>query len=261
MKVEFLAGLLSKPVTELAATLKVAEKSDLTQEQYGKLLEDHIKESVEDAKLKAREESDKKHTRLVKTALEKTVKEKFPFVKAAMIDDMLTELEEEFSKRKPEDSEARKLEIEALKLKAKTAEDKLTAKEQELAEKEQRGTIAKKLDKHLAKYEFASDKVKELAVAEFMKANKFIVSGEDLFLEKDGKPVVNFEADINAHLAAFGKPVTPGKPSGVPSETPKPGEGESADTSRAGLFKSLRATTDPAERARIQEQINNLAEE
>lgn len=258
MKLEILAGLLEKPATELATTLNVAEASDVADSVSSKALKEHILEAVETAKLKAKSEAEGKQTRLTKLALEKTVKEKFAFIKATSIDEMLVELETEFAKRAPENSEAQKLEIEALKLKAKTAEDKLTLKEQEIAEAAQVGAISKKLEKHLAKYEFASDEVKQIAVTNYIKANKFIVSGDDLFLEKEGKPVVNFDKDIEAHLVKFGKIVTPGKTTSVPGETPK---NDLPDTTRKGLFTALRSATDPAERARIQEQINSLAEE
>jgi hypothetical protein len=255
MKVEFLAGLLGKPVTELATTLSVAETADLTENQYGKLLKDHLKESVAAAEEAARLESDGKHTRLVKTALEKEMKSKFPFLKATKIDAMIEELEGEFSKRKPDDDPDRKAQIEAYKLKAQQAEQALAEIEKKAQEREQNSLIAKKLEKHLSKFDFASEKVKQLAISTFIGANKFIVSGEDLFLEKDGKPVVNFEKDVDAFLSDFGKPVER-KPNVPP--TPPGDKGGGSDTSRSGLFKSLRTTTDPVERARIQEQINSL---
>lgn len=258
MKLEILGSILKKEPTELASTLKIAEGSDVPDDQVSKLITAHIES--ERALLKASIETEQKgmQTRLAKTALEKSLKEKFAFLKGSKLDDMMDEIDAQLSSSGSSDSEKLALtkQIEAFKLKAEKAEKELSDFTKAEADKARKASIVARLSAQLEKYEFVSDKVKELAIDQFINSNSFIVSGTDIFLEKDSKPVVISDKDIESHFSSFGSVKDTKKK--LPNTRDEGGEGK---LSRQDLFKKLKEASTPEDIARIQEQISSLETE
>lgn len=206
MKLEQMATLLGKDAEELKGTLNL---ENVTAEVPGDLIlthvGNHIKELTLTAKREGIKEGEGKAKRLALTEVEKTLKDTFS-VDGKDFNDVVENL-----KGLKSDSKADEKLLKQVEVWKQTANEKETVINQLKGEIENvkikeriSSTILPKLDA----FEFATPKVKQVAIDEFFNSNKFNIEGSDVFMEKDNKMYVLNDDVINNHFKEFGTPKT-----------------------------------------------------
>ncbi|MFO0202795.1 MAG: hypothetical protein ACK528_06650, partial [Alphaproteobacteria bacterium] len=142
-----------------------------------------------------------------------------------------------------------------LKAKIFEAENKLAQKEQEYEKQLTQKTIIDKITPLLSKYEFATDRVKQLALQEYINSNQFIVSDDELFIEIDGKPIASMDAILERHMLQFGTLKQAG--SQKPKAVEVSGNNASYGDSISELLKQLK-TAPIEEREAIKAKIKQI---
>ena len=113
--------------------------------------------------------------------------------------------------------------------------------------------VKQKVNPIISKFEFPTEKVKEIAFEQFTNDKEFLISEGAIFIMQDGKPVGTFEQMAENHFKDYGKPIEN-------KNTPPPnrntgGSHASYGTTVSELMTSLRTAKTPEERATILEQL------
>jgi hypothetical protein len=109
--------------------------------------------------------------------------------------------------------------------------------------------IVPKLDK----FDFATSKVKEVAVNDFIQNRKFKIEGSDIFIERNDAFFTLSDNEIENHFKEYGT-IKQSKGNGTPPRN----TGTSYGTSKADLFKEIDKATTPEEVARLREELAAL---
>jgi hypothetical protein len=203
MNLEFIASLLQKDATELQGTLNLEEGQNVVPEELAKeLLENHIKELSIVKLSEGKKQAEGMARKKVLSEAEKKLKDMFD-VTGETYDDLVTSLKAKLEATQTNTDEQLRREKEALKARLADVENKLSEAQNEFQRTLNEKMIIEKLSPQLTKYEFATDKVKNLALQDYLRNRSFIVSDGDIYLEIDGKPVANMENDLNSHMLQF----------------------------------------------------------
>jgi hypothetical protein len=207
MKLELLASVLGKDATELAGTLNLQEnQSEVAEDVLKDVLSKHIKEIEVNAKLTGKREAEGMAKRTILTDAEKKLKTTFD-VDGKDFDELLNNLNSKFeslSKSGTKDEDLKK-QVDTWKTTVKELQLKLDSKDKEFENIRTKEVVKSKITPVLGKFEFATDKVQEIALNQFLEKNQFKVDGEDLFLEKNGAYFSNIIEAAEIHFKDFGK--------------------------------------------------------
>lgn len=252
MKLEQLASLLKKDATEFSSTLNLDVTSEVSDDILTRELTNFHKELEINFKAEGKKQGEGMAKRLVMTEAERTLKDTFG-VDGSNFNEIVENLKGLKSDGKTDD-----------KLKADLDKWKQTAlaKDNEIQNlKNQfetiqvtekiKGQILPKLDK----FEFATSKVREVAVNEFLNNRKFKVEGSDIFIEKNDAFFTLSETEIENHFKDYGV-LKSNKPNGTAPRQPQ--SGTSYGTSKAELLKEIEKAPTLEDLARLREQLNAL---
>jgi hypothetical protein len=113
-----------------------------------------------------------------------------------------------------------------------------------------KGQILPKLDK----FEFATSKVREVAISEFLNNRKFKVEGSDIFIEKNDAFFTLSESEIENHFKEYGV-VKQVNPKATP---PRQTGGTSYGSSKADILKAIDKAKTAEELTDLRQQLNSL---
>ncbi len=255
MKLEFLASLLEKDALELQDTLNLEEGLNEVSEDIAKeLINNHIKEVAISKLSEGKKQAEGMAKKKVLSEAEKKLKDKFD-ITGSNYEEMIEALYEKIASQSDNTGDTLKKEKEALRVKISDLEEKLQSQQAEFEKLINQRTIVEKLDPLLNKYEFATDKVKQLAISDYINNRNFIVSDGDLFLDIDGKPTAYIDADLERHMLQFAtlKQTQIKKPASVDISSDSSSFGETI----SDLLKALR-TAPVEERPAIKQKIKQL---
>jgi hypothetical protein len=254
MKLEQLASLLKKDAADLEGSLSLQKTDDVPFEQISREIEAALKQQHISGLSEGKKQGEGKAKREILTDLESKIKGKFDV--SGNLDEMIEALSEKVSKPIPGADEKVIKERDAWKAKFDEVQNQLTQKVREFERVELVSTVKGKLKPVLEKFSFISTKAEQRALDDFINGNVFTISGEDVFIEKDGKPLFQFDQIAEQHFADFGTPKDQKKT--FPGAAPQKPGGTSYGTTQKELFTALRAAKTPEEAATIQQQIASL---
>lgn len=255
MKLESLASLLGKDATELAGALNLQENQDnVPEDAILNVLKNHLKEVEVNAKQTGKREAEGMAKRTILSEAEKKLKSSFS-VDGENFDEILTNLSgkiDTLTKAGTKDEDLKK-EVDTWKKTVKDLQSKLELKDKEFESIRTKEVVKSKIMPVLSKFEFATTKVQEIALNQFLDSNQFKIEGEDLFLEKNGAYFSNILETAENHFKEFGKVKDSGKPAPVV---------RSGSTNYGSTLKELLSQVDKvktaAERQSILNQIQAL---
>lgn len=213
MKLELLADLLKKDATELVGTLNLQDnQSEVTDEALKDVLSNHIKEVEINAKLNGKREAEGMAKRTILNDAEKKLKSSFE-VDGKDFDEIIGNLNAKFeslTKVGTKDEDLKK-QVDTWKNTVKDLQSKLESKDKEFETIRTKEIVKSKILPVLGKFEFATSKVQEIALNQFLETNQFKIDGDDLFLEKNGAYFSNINETAENHFKEFGKVKEVGK--------------------------------------------------
>ena len=205
MKLEYIGVLLEKDPTEIAGSLNLADGVlEVEDQEAVKLIGNHLKE----LKISKLSEGKKQAEGLAKRTVLSEVESK---IKALGIDgdnfdDLIIKLDTRLKEKQgPPDDSKFKVQLDAYKNEVISLKEALQKEQEKAGKIELRQKVMAKLNPVLSKYEFGSEKAKIAAVSEFVETNKFITSDDEIFIDIQGKPSVNFEKIAESSLSQWGK--------------------------------------------------------
>ena len=205
MKLELLASVLETDKKELASTLKLEEGVEEVSPEIAKLeIVNHIASLKIASKKKYTAEGEGKAERLHKLNTEKRLKELG--IEGDKYDDMFSNLATKLTNKPDDDSltkalNAFKLENISLKGQLKTIEENKILNEKKANTKKK---VLAKISEVLKQYSFPSEEAKSVAIENFIAKSKFVLNGEDIFLEKGDKVETSFDESATKHFSLFG---------------------------------------------------------
>ena len=250
MKLEQLASLLGKDATELQGSLNLENQADVPDEILTRELTNFTKELSITKFNEGKKQGEGMAKRLVMTEAEKTLKDTF-----GVDGNSFNELVENLKGLKSESKADEKLlkerdQWKATALSKDTEIQNLKTQFETIQVTEKIKTqIVPKLDK----FDFATSKVREVAVNDFIQNRKFKIEGSDIFIERNDAFFTLSDSEIENHFKEYG---TIKQSSG--KGTPPRNTGTSYGTSKADLFKEIDKATTPEEVARLREELAAL---
>lgn len=232
MKLELLASELGKDATELASTFKLEEGAtevspEIIARELPSIIETIKKSSISEGK----KQGEGMARRLVSTEIENL------FSKELGIDGKINEMVETLKTKLSKPSEGgneefKKREI-AYKTQISTLEKTISEKDEQFSKIETHSKVKSKLMPLISEFDFATEKVRKVAIDSYLNNNKFSISEDDIFIDVNGVLSANFGQDVEKHFSEFANKKK--------KETPKPGvqkgEGTSYSTDLAELTK------------------------
>lgn len=254
MKLEQLASLLKKDASELSSTLNLEISADVPDEKLTTILTEHIKLIEVSSLSEGKKQGEGKAKREVLSQAEKLLKEKFE-VDGNNFDEIVEALTGKVGKVEIKADEKVIKERDAWKAKAEQAIAEKENLKKSFERIEVLSEVKQKLNPIIGKFEFPTEKVKEIAFEQFTKDKEFLISEGSIFIMQDGKPVGTFETLAENHFKDFGKPIQSG--SGAPPNR-QSGSSTSFGTTTKELMQSLRQAKTPEERSTILQQLKAL---
>lgn len=250
MKLEQLASLLGKDATELQGSLNLENQADVPDEILTRELTNFTKELSITKFNEGKKQGEGMAKRLVMTEAEKTLKDTF-----GVDGNSFNELVENLKGLKSESKADEKLlkerdQWKATALSKDTEIQNLKTQFETIQVTEKIKTqIVPKLDK----FDFATSKVREVAVNDFIQNRKFKIEGSDIFIERNDAFFTLSDSEIENHFKEYGT-IKQSKGNGTPPRN----TGTSYGTSKADLFKEIDKATTPEEVARLREELAAL---
>ena len=250
MKLEQLASLLGKDATELQGSLNLESQADVPDEILTRELTNFTKELSITKFNEGKKQGEGMAKRLVMTEAEKTLKDTF-----GVDGNSFNELVENLKGLKSESKADEKLlkerdQWKATALSKDTEIQNLKTQFETIQVTEKIKTqIVPKLDK----FDFATSKVREVAVNDFIQNRKFKIEGSDIFIERNDAFFTLSDNEIENHFKEYG---TIKQSNG--KGTPPRNTGTSYGTSKADLFKEIDKATTPEEVARLRQELASL---
>lgn len=250
MKLESLASLLGKDAAELAGTLNVQDNQEnVPDDAILGVLKSHIKEVEVNAKLNGKREAEGMAKRTILSEAEKKLKSSFG-IDGENFEEIVTNLNGKFeslTKAGTKDEDLKK-EVDTWKKTVKELQSKLESKDKEFESIRTKEVVKSKIMPILGKFEFATSKVQEIALSQFLDSNQFKIEGDDLFLEKNGAYFSNIVETAENHFKEFGKVKDSGKPAPVV---------RSGSTNYGTTLKELLSQVDKAKTTEERQSILN----
>ena len=250
MKLEQLASLLGKDATELQGSLNLENQADVPDEILTRELTNFTKELSITKFNEGKKQGEGMAKRLVMTEAEKTLKDTF-----GVDGNSFNELVENLKGLKSESKADEKLlkerdQWKATALSKDTEIQNLKTQFETIQVTEKIKTqIVPKLDK----FDFATSKVREVAVNDFIQNRKFKIEGSDIFIERNEAFFTLSDNEIENHFKEYGT-LKQSKGNGTPPRN----TGTSYGTSKADLFKEIDKATTPEEVARLRQELASL---
>ena len=250
MKLEQLASLLGKDATELQGSLNLENQADVPDEILTRELTNFTKELSITKFNEGKKQGEGMAKRLVMTEAEKTLKDTF-----GVDGNSFNELVENLKGLKSESKADEKLlkerdQWKATALSKDTEIQNLKTQFETIQVTEKIKTqIVPKLDK----FDFATSKVREVAVNDFIQNRKFKIEGSDIFIERNDAFFTLSDNEIENHFKEYGT-IKQSKGNGTPPRN----TGTSYGTSKADLFKEIDKATTPEEVARLRQELASL---
>jgi len=250
MKLEQLASLLGKDAVELQGSLNLEGQADVPDEILTRELTNYTKELSVTKFNEGKKQGEGMAKRLVMTEAEKTLKDTFG-VDGKDFNELVENLkglksdskaDEKLLKERDQWKQtalSKDVEIQNLKNQFETIQVTEKIKSQ----------ITPKLDK----FEFATSKVREVALNDFIQNRKFKIEGADIFIERNDAFFTLSENEIESHFKEYGT-IKQGKPSGTPPRQ----SGISYGTSKADIFKAIDNAKTPEEIAELRSRLASL---
>lgn len=254
MKLEFVADLLKKDASELVSTLNLQVQDEVPENALKDLITNHIKEIEINSKVLGKKEGEGMAKRTILTEAEKKLKTNFE-VDGKDFDEIITNLSAKFetlSKSGSKDEDLKK-QVDTWKNTVKDLQTKLESKDKEFESIRTKEVVKNKILPVIGKFEFATQRVQEIAINQFLETNTFKIEGEDLFLEKDGKYFSNALEIAENHFKDFGKPKE-NKAGNAPMER----NGSNKGTTLKDLLEQVNKSKTSEERQSIMAQIQAL---
>lgn len=250
MKLEFMAGLLGKPVEELKNSLTLTDSGEVLEDQAEKLIKDWIAVEKLNAKQSGISEGKSQGEGMVKrltmTDVEKKLKD--AGIEGKSFEDQLQNL------KKPTDNTELQKKLDVLKVKYEEAEKEKTQLFDKFTRQQIERGVTKKLTGIIEKFTFATDHVKLMSIENFVTTHKFMENEGDIFLlDSENKPTAKFDEKAVEHFSKWGVQSTKNLP-GHQKPGEKPNYGESPEE----LYTALRNAKTPEELAAITEKLNKL---
>lgn len=253
MKLEHLASLLEKDATELVSTLNLQEGSQEVEDETAvKAISGFIKDYGLGKLSEGKKQGEGMAKRLVSSEIEKRIKA-LGFEGESM-DDLISSIEA--SKKNAPDESKFKTQIELWKNKATTLEADLQKEREFVTQFKTRSKVEQAIMPLLSNFEFATDKVKSLAIDEFVRAHKFQDVDGMLIVEVDGKPTAAIDKIAEKHLSEFGKLKQTNQ--APKPHFPGPGKGNVGADTLKELYEMHRKATTPQEKAQILDKIKAI---
>ena len=201
MKLEQLASLLGKDATELQGSLNLENQADVPDEILTRELTNFTKELSITKFNEGKKQGEGMAKRLVMTEAEKTLKDTF-----GVDGNSFNELVENLKGLKSESKADEKLlkerdQWKATALSKDTEIQNLKTQFETIQVTEKIKTqIVPKLDK----FDFATSKVREVAVNDFIQNRKFKIEGSDIFIERNDAFFTLSDSEIENHFKEYG---------------------------------------------------------
>lgn len=253
MKLELLASELGKDATELSSTFKLEEGvTEVSPEIIARELPNIIgiikKSSISEGK----KQGEGMARRLVSTEIENL------FSKELGINGKINEMVETLKTKlaNPVDGgneEFKKREI-AYKTQISDLEKTILTNKEKFSKIETQSKVKSKLMPLISGFDFATDKVKEVAINSYLNNKKFSISENDIFIDVNGVLNADFDKDVDKHFSEFAKKKK--------VENPKPGaakpDGTTYSTDLAELTKLHSNATTTDEKNAILKQMKAI---
>jgi hypothetical protein len=204
MKLETLASVLKKDATELSTALNVESGQEVDDTQVSKLLSEHINLITVTSLSEGKKQGEGKAKREVLTDVEKRLKSEFE-VDGGNFDELLTGLKSKVGKVEIKADEKVLQELSAWKQKATEAQTELEKFKSDFERQKVISQVKNYLNPIIDKFEFATDKVKEIAIDNLLNGKDFLISGDTTFIVENGNPVGALNELAEKHFNDFGK--------------------------------------------------------
>ena len=253
MKLEQLASLLKRDATELVSALNLQEgQQEVDDEIAVKEINNFVKE-IEISKLsEGKKQGEGMAKRTILSDAEKKIKEKFN-VEGSTFDDLIESLSTKVNSQ-PTDEKYKK-EIDLLKAKNEDLATKYNGLLTNVSKIETKSKLMTILKPVFDKIEFATAKVEEMAINDFVGSYEFPDSESGLYAKKNDKVFVDLESLALTHFKEYGKEkqVQQAKPNVIFPNNSYTG-GKTMDE----LFDQINKSKTPEERAQILDEIKKL---
>lgn len=252
MKVEQLATLLKKDATELQGTLNLEGQAEVPDDILTRELTNFHSELKVNYIAEGKKQGEGMAKRLVMTEAERTLKDTFG-IDGKDFNEIVENLKGLKSEGKTD--EKMKADLDKWKQTALAKDTEIqTLKNQfetiQVTEKI-KGQILPKLDK----FEFATSKVREVAISEFLNNKKFKVEGSDIFIERNDAFFTLSETEIDNHFKEFGTVKQNNSKGTPPRQTTG---GTSYGSSKADILKAIDKAKTAEEITDLRTQLNAL---
>ena len=252
MKLEQLASLLGKDVMELEGTLNLQSSDDVQDDILTRELTNFHKELAITKLNEGKIQGEGKAKRLVMTEAERTLKDTFG-VDGSNFNEIVENLKGLKSDGKTDDK--LKADLDKWKQTALAKDNEIQTLKNQFETIQVTEKIKSQILPKLDRFDFATSKVREVAVNEFLNNSKFQVEGSDVFIEKNGALYTLSDTEIENHFKDYGV-LKSNKPNGTPPR--QQNGGTSYGSSKADILKAIDKATTSEELNQLREQLNAL---
>jgi len=251
MKTEQLASLLKKDATELSSTLNLELSADVPDDILTRELTNFHSELKINSIAEGKKQGDGMAKRLVMTEVDKHLKETFG-VEGNDFKEIVENVKGLKSESKTDDKVSK--ERDQWKQTALSKDVEIQNLKNQFEQIQTTDKIKSQILPKLDKFEFATPKVREVAVNEFLSNRKFKVDGQDIFIERNDAFFTLSDVEIENHFKEYGIVKS------VKSNGTKPREqnGTSYGSSVADLLKAIDKATTPEELSDLRSQLSAL---
>ena len=252
MKLEQLASLLGKDVMELEGTLNLQSSDDVQDDILTRELTNFHKELAITKLNEGKIQGEGKAKRLVMTEAERTLKDTFG-VDGSNFNEIVENLKGLKSDGKTDDK--LKADLDKWKQTALAKDNEIQTLKNQFETIQVTEKIKSQILPKLDRFDFATSKVREVAVNEFLSNRKFKVEGSDIFIEKNDAFFTLSENEIDNHFKDYGV-LKSNKPNAT---APRQTNGATSyGTSKADILKAIDKATTSEELSQLREQLNAL---
>jgi hypothetical protein len=253
MKLEQMASLLKKDATELVSALNLTEgQEEVSDEIAVKEISNFIRE-IEISKLvEGKKQGEGMAKRTILSDAEKKIKEKFN-VEGASFDDLIESLSTKVNTQ-PSDDKYKK-EIDLWKAKHDDLINKYNGLLTNVTKIETKTKVTSKLSTVFDKIDFPSNKVKELAINDFVEQFQFEEAESGLYAKQGERVIIDIENLALNHFKEYGKmkEVQSAKPN-----VTFPNMSYTGKKTMDELFAEIPKAKTPEEQAQILDEIAKL---
>lgn len=254
MKLELLATLLKKDAAELSSALNLEVSAEVPEDILTRELTSFHNEIKVNSIAEGKKQGEGKAKREVLSDAEKTLKETFG-IDGNDFKEIVENLKGLKSDGKPD--EKLKSELDKWKQTALSKDNEIASLKSEFEKIQTTEKLKSSILPKLDKFEFATAKVREVAINEFLNTKKFKIEGSDIFLERNDNTFVTLsDSVIDEHFKEFGTIKTNGKP----NTPPRTGSPTSYGKTASEILKAIDNAKTPEELQDLRQQLASLEE-